>query len=639
MQKNILFLFCVALLQITTPSWSSAADTMRVAGAVHESVNGYFTFLDADSDYISVDAAAEALASGKFQKWKDAPFNTGHGKATYWFHLVLKNMDDKQQTYLWSFYKNSNYLRLYQKNAFGDYELKYKNSVHLPVSQRPFTGKALSFPLEMQPEEIIELMVEINKTSVESPYLDHDIKEIKQWLKYDAKTTAIIASFFSIFLLTALLNFLLFFVFREINYLWQWLLIITFSLYTIHLYGVDAYILPESIYALWSHVPLLALTAIAYILLLVLFRQFVYYVNQNSRLDKIFSYSAIVAVISVLQFLLVHFLLFETDNYLLILKISRLFCVANNWWITLLLLCGSLYILFRDNGEIKIYAASLFVFLVLVLMFLFFRYRTGADTQLIMHIGILLAFTFHIITLALLTIKRFFNERLENISLLKEKNAIQGKLTADVINAQESERKRIAQELHDGVNGNMAALRLYINRQMHLFQEKFKNIELNNSFLIMQNQADDLINEIRNLSHRLLPKDFEESIFSDTVKNHIDQLNNISNIHWTLIIDEEVNHISKDIRINLYRILTELCRNIVSHSEANTATVQLLYYPDNVQLLVEDNGKGFNPDAAMNGIGLKNIRSRVEFLKGTVNIESNKFATTTIIEIPLAYEP
>jgi signal transduction histidine kinase len=619
-----------------------AKDTMMVSGEVYHSINEYFTYLDATSQNQSIEDAVEALAEGKFSKWKNAPFHTGHGNVTYWFHLVLKNSNRKAQTYLWSFYKNSNYINLYQKNSGGMYELKYQNSVHLPLSKRPYNGKALSFPFELQADEAVDLLVQINKTSTESPYLDHDIKEIKQWLRYDIKATTIITSFFSIFLLTSLFNLLLFFVFREKIYLGQWLLIFSFSLYTIHLYGVDVYLLPEKIYNYWSHVPLLIPVAVSYILLIALFRRFVDLAHHNSKLDKVFSWIYLIAVIGLIQFLFIHYSvnLFSSnaENYSALLKISRLLCVVNNWSITALLLYGSACYFYKGNGEIKIYSASMFVFMCSILLFLFIRYQTNTDTQLILHISILLTFTFHIVILALLTINRFFKKHTENIALLRERNFIQEKLTTDIIKAQESERKRIAQELHDGVNGNMAALRLYINRQMHLFQDKLKNIELNNSFVIMQNQADDIINQIRSLSHRLLPKDFEDHVFSELVKSHIEQLNDSTNIQWTVIVDEEVNNISKDIQINLYRILMELCRNIIAHSKANTATIQLLYYPDNVQLLVEDNGIGFNPNAVVDGIGLKNIRSRVDFFKGNFNIESNKFATTTIIEIPLTHE-
>lgn len=626
------------LVYCIIPLSGNAKDTMMVSGEVHQSINEYFTYFNATNQYQSIDDAVAALAAGKFSKWKSAPFHSGHGNGIYWFHLVLKNVHHKEQTYLWSFYKNSNLINLYIKNNEGEYKLKYQNSVHYPISKRPFNGKALSFPLEMQPNETIDLLVEINKTTIQSPYLDHDIKEIKQWLKYDAVTTSIIASFFSIYLLTSLLNLLLFFVFSEKIYLWQCLLIFSFSLYSLHLFGVDAYILPEFIYSYWSYVPLLAPTSVSYTLFLVLFRQFVFVESKNLLLNKIFHWSIIIALISVVQFLLIYFVLNYFGGHPFIYKVSRVFCVANNWWATLVLLVASVIAFKKGSNEIRIYVTSLSVFLVFTLLYLFFRYRTNADTQLIMYISILLAFTFHIITLALLTINRFFKKHTENIALLKERNLIQEKLTTDIINAQESERKRMAQELHDGVNGNMAALRLYINRQMHLFQDKLKNIELNNSFLIMQNQADDIINQIRSLSHRLLPRDFEDQIFSELVKTYINQLNDSTNIQWTVIVDEEVNSISKDIQINLFRILMELCRNIIAHSKANTATIQLLYYPDNVQLLVEDNGIGFNPNAVANGIGLKNIRSRVDFFKGNFNIESNKFATTTIIEIPLTYE-
>ncbi|MBK9570320.1 MAG: hypothetical protein IPO53_10700 [Chitinophagaceae bacterium] len=91
--------------------------------------------------------------------------------------------------------------------------------------------------------------------------------------------------------------------------------------------------------------------------------------------------------------------------------------------------------------------------------------------------------------------------------------------------------------------------------------------------------------------------------------------------------------------MSLYRIVLELINNIVKHAQAKKVTVQLIKYPDYINLSVEDNGRGFDYEHALlekKGIGLGNILSRVDYLKGIMNVDSIPGrGTSVIIEIPL----
>ena len=77
----------------------------------------------------------------------------------------------------------------------------------------------------------------------------------------------------------------------------------------------------------------------------------------------------------------------------------------------------------------------------------------------------------------------------------------------------------------------------------------------------------------------------------------------------------------------------ELTSNIIKHSKATEATIQLVYHEKQMILMAEDNGKGFGQEIEP-GIGLKNVRSRVNFLNGSMNIDSGNGGTTIMIQIP-----
>jgi hypothetical protein len=90
--------------------------------------------------------------------------------------------------------------------------------------------------------------------------------------------------------------------------------------------------------------------------------------------------------------------------------------------------------------------------------------------------------------------------------------------------------------------------------------------------------------------------------------------------------------------INIYRIVQELLTNIIRHAQANEVTIQMIKSSDNINLTVEDNGRGFDAEEAKKkkGMGLSNIELRVKKLAGSWNIDSGRGkGTTTIIDIPI----
>lgn len=92
----------------------------------------------------------------------------------------------------------------------------------------------------------------------------------------------------------------------------------------------------------------------------------------------------------------------------------------------------------------------------------------------------------------------------------------------------------------------------------------------------------------------------------------------------------------KAIEVNLYSVCIELVNNIIKHAQATKALIQIIRTADEVTLMVEDNGHGLPANAATGGIGLRNIRSRMEALNGTHRIDSSPgHGTTVTVEIPL----
>jgi len=283
---------------------------------------------------------------------------------------------------------------------------------------------------------------------------------------------------------------------------------------------------------------------------------------------------------------------------------------------------------------IKVYMACITVCLVLWLVQMT-NYIGFTNYNFIFHSNLFISVTIEIAVFTFITLNKFSSERREKITLLQLQLDNQHALTSSVIEAQEGERKRIAQELHDGLGGFLSALRVMVNKKKNSFAEMGSTAPAE-VLTEVQQKLDAAINDVREISHNLMPSDFESKDFSDIIKEHITYLNENDKIIIEYYIDEKINLFPKPLLISLYRILLELIRNIQKHADATKVTIQLIVHPDGIQLQVEDNGNGM-VETKGNGIGLLSIQSRVQYHKGKLTIDSGKLGTTFIIEIPNDY--
>ena len=202
------------------------------------------------------------------------------------------------------------------------------------------------------------------------------------------------------------------------------------------------------------------------------------------------------------------------------------------------------------------------------------------------------------------------------------------KLIKENIAGQDKERKRIAQELHDSIGGNLASIKLQLSNTA-------KN---NKNYQHITKQIDDTYNQVRNLSHTLIPKEFTENMFTRLLTNYIEniQKDNKTKITFSPHPKQEVNNIDEALKVTLFKIIQELLTNAFKHAKASQINIHLNKYEDSVNLIFEDNGIGFNTKIHKNGMGLDNIKSRLDSLSGSMRLDSFQNRGTLIdIEIPL----
>jgi two-component system, NarL family, sensor kinase len=198
------------------------------------------------------------------------------------------------------------------------------------------------------------------------------------------------------------------------------------------------------------------------------------------------------------------------------------------------------------------------------------------------------------------------------------------------IEGQEKERKRVAQDLHDGIGGNLASIKL----QLANIVKDTGNKKLSE---VMKN-IDDTYNEVRTISHNLVPAKIMDHAYIGIIENFINEImkSKLIDVNFTFFPENELNILPNEIKVEIYRVIQELMSNIIKYAKAKNVDIQLIKRDGLVNLMVEDNGIGLDASKLTHGIGLNNIRSRINALNGELNIESAIGQWTLVnIEIPV----
>lgn len=203
-----------------------------------------------------------------------------------------------------------------------------------------------------------------------------------------------------------------------------------------------------------------------------------------------------------------------------------------------------------------------------------------------------------------------------------------------MIKGQEKERERIAKDLHDSLGGLLSAIKLKYDTLI------YQNGDAGGQRTEIQkvhDLIDEACGEIRNISHDLKPGALEKLGLIDAVE---DMINRFEKSGQEIIFQyyglNKDDLLDSEIAIYVYRIIQELVNNSFKHADAHEILVQLTRVEDQLEIIVEDDGKGFDESLTQRGMGLDNIRSRVYYLKGEISVRTDPGGgTSTYIVIPL----
>ncbi len=186
------------------------------------------------------------------------------------------------------------------------------------------------------------------------------------------------------------------------------------------------------------------------------------------------------------------------------------------------------------------------------------------------------------------------------------------------ITIQENERKRIANDLHDSLGPLLSSVKLNMNSiDVHNSQDQ----EIINK---AGRHIDEIIKSLRQISYNLLPNTLQRNGLNEALREFIQDIQSKHKAHIHLYLLKEVN-ISKEKEIHVFRILQEMIHNALKHANAKNLYVGVGEENGNLQVMVKDDGKGFDVEKVKTesrGLGLKSLESRIEILSGQLSYES-----------------
>ncbi len=216
-------------------------------------------------------------------------------------------------------------------------------------------------------------------------------------------------------------------------------------------------------------------------------------------------------------------------------------------------------------------------------------------------------------------IKQLYEERnLLSVRIVNQKK----EMLSAYINGVERERERISLELHDDIGSRLSNLKRFIQ-------------ESTQDGVQLDEQIDSICSDVRNLSHQLAPPSLQHNSLIRLIEELADKTSRVNGMTVHVQEFDFPEKLPDNVQTSLFRVIQEAIENSAKHSGATEVDIQFFGHDNDLVVTYEDNGIGFELDLQPEGIGLKNIRARIESIGGNFEIQSSPaFGTILIIQIP-----
>jgi signal transduction histidine kinase len=477
---------------------------------------------------------------------------------------------------------------------------------HLNFNSRPLPTFSYVFPVNAKSLEHCNIIIASDKryTKLELPI---SFSTIQHYLDKNQQSKLFVGIFIGIILLLFFINTYLFFLVREKLYLWY-----SFYLFLLLLYiPIENGILFKYIYPTFPEINdyirpgtlVLSIVPLAYFFNELL--RIKYNLPKAYRINQLMLGSFIgIYILAMITSSLENY---KLQGFWMTLATILMPCIL----ITILL--EAIYLLKKKIPFAAFAVASFGGFLFFGVITSLEQNEIIAQTNFTVN-AIYIAFVFEMFVIIVALIWRFKYYKENSEKLLKENIEQQQRIFEETAAWQEKEMLRMSSLLHDTVGANLGFLRLETDN-MPLTEESRNKI------------ADHITrigNEVRSMSHSFSPITLQDKGVFGAIDDIVKTIKNNSSINLQFEWIGEKEKIELQYQIIIYRIVQEILQNLLKHSKATIAFLQIIMEETLVSIYAEDDGVGMTTNEMNNGVGLKSIENLVQLLKGMYQLQSNK---------------
>ena len=595
------------------------------------SLQNHLFHFQTSSDTVNIFTAIDFQKKGFFKPSKSTTSRQefGYNKDAHWLYFEIGENPNQQKLILEVEYANLDNIELFEVQEGNTRPKSFGITGDIyPFSQRKIANN--NYVFEIFPKAKTKYFLHINHRDAILSFYAH-LTSTNYFKKTDRNEYLFWGIFTGIIFLIILFNSFLWYNTRDWIYFW-YNIYITFVM--LHLYadsGLGFQFIWHDFPIINTYNPVYLTIWIALAAQLIFMQYFIHQTRQQKSFFWLMIYKIIVISALILLVFIQFFDLEGTPKFIY----KTLVSLTSYFVAGMIILATWSLIEGYQNAEklVKLYSYALGV--------QFLAYSSSIVINILQEKGINLPFeieTYTILAFSALIDIAFFSYGLaykynyfqvENQDLALNLLKIEQEASQKIIETLEEERHRIAQDLHDDVGATLATAKGFLSTLTKSVESKEKYPFLLDSQHLLDKASDDL----RLISHNLMPKNFQKLGLSLVLEETIRKISKPDGIQFDYIKIGQERKLSESIEIQLFRIATELLNNVLKHSQASEATLQLIYHEDYLNLIVEDNGQGFEANQAKNQ-GFKNIESRVNLINAEISIDSNINGTIVVVEMP-----
>jgi two-component system, sensor histidine kinase LadS len=577
------------------------------------------------SYYLLEDSTRQLTAEEALKQLEHRPIETtlskniGFTRSVFWLKVVAP-VASSDSLVLSIGDAHINEIKLFGLSSAGA-QLKYTTGDYYPFRQKPIPAREFLFPVEKRTQSLLR----IDKSN-ESMQLNFEVLPIQEVLSQENFDALVMALLSGMIMLMIIFGLFLLFISRDKVYV----------LYVAYVSSGWLWVLAQGGYGyqyLWPNAttftslsrPLFSILTLSFSALFML---------QYIRSDASKTVRRIIYGFCAFLWLCIPMVLFldiRSNQNAWFLTLQKILPAISLLYV-LFSLGVLLYHVWRGNKLALFYLASIGALLVFILLQIAFYTGNLHTGVFISRFGVPIGYVAEAIILTAGLVYRFNQYRKDKEQLLIDINRKEAEAVRMMMKVQETERSQIANQLHDVAGSLLSAARLNLSTLL----ERPYELSENQHRLKKTEEAVSMVSDtVRNLSHALSPVMLQQVGFGKSLEKVVSIFNASGKINITLVVLGFEQHEERltNYYTALYSITYELLNNIVKHSGAGNALVQVIEHPQCFSIIVEDDGKGMSQVSP--GQGLTGIHSKVNFLKGSMAVEESQPSGTMItIEIP-----